>query len=98
MLQELDEQALLDIFSGVPKFNIPKSDIEAGINAIELLSTSAPIFSSKGEARKMLQANGVSVNKTKIGDKFNISEHELLKDKYVIVQKGKKDYYLLIVK
>lgn len=97
MLQELDEQALLDIFSGVPQFNIPKTDIVAGINIIELLSTSAPIFSSKGEARKMLQANGVSINKTKIGDNFNISEHELLKDKYVIVQKGKKDYYLLIV-
>jgi tyrosyl-tRNA synthetase len=98
MLQELNEQALLDIFSGVPQFNIPKTDIEAGINVIELLSSSAPIFNSKGEARKMIQANGVSINKTKIGDNFNISEHELLNGKYVIVQKGKKDYYLLIVK
>jgi tyrosyl-tRNA synthetase len=96
MLQQLDEQSLLDIFSGVPQFNIPRSDIEAGINAVELLSISAPVFTSKGEARKMLQANGVSINKTKIGDGFNTSSDHLLNGKYLLVQKGKKDYYLLI--
>ncbi len=95
-LQQLDEEALLDIFSGVPQFNISKSAIESGTNAIELLSTLAPVFPSKGESRKMLQANGVSINKSKINDTYQTSSNDLLKGKYILVQKGKKDYYLLI--
>ena len=80
-LQELDEQSLLDIFSGVPQFNIPKSVVESGTGSIELLSTIAPVFPSKSEAKKMLQANGVSINKTKINDGFQSSSNDLLNGK-----------------
>lgn len=96
MLQKLDEPALLDIFSGVPQFNILKTEIEAGINAVDLLSTSAQIFASKGEAKRLLQSNGVSINKAKINDQYQTSSGDLLNGKYLLVQKGKKDYYLLI--
>lgn len=96
MLRQLDEQALLDIFSGVPQFNISKSEIEKGISSVDLLSTSTPICTSKSEAKKLLQGNGVSINKTKINDSYLTSADDLLKGKYLLVQKGKKDYYLLI--
>lgn len=95
-LQQLDEQSLLDIFSGVPQFNISKSIVESGINSVELLSIVAPVFASKGKAREMLQANGVSMNKSKINDTYQASSNDFLKGKYILVQKGKKDYYLLI--
>ena len=95
-LQQLDEGSLLDIFSGVPQFKISKSAVEAGINSVELLSVTAPVFPSKGEARKMLQANGVSINKSKINESYLTSSIDFLNGRYLLVQKGKKDYYLLI--
>jgi tyrosyl-tRNA synthetase len=92
----LDEENLLSIFDGVPQFFISELDLKN--NAIELLSTITKVFNSKGEARRMIQANSVSINKEKIGEDFLIDKNHLLKNKYLLVQKGKKNYYLIIVK
>lgn len=98
-LKKLDEETLLAVFEGVPQFEISKTEFEAGIKAIDLLTEKAPVFPSKGEMRKMLQANGFSLNKEKFTDHEVIvgSEH-LINGKYLLAQKGKKNYFLLIVK
>jgi tyrosyl-tRNA synthetase len=96
-LTRLDEETLLSVFDGVPQMRINLADLEAGINSIELLANKAPIFPSNGEARKMIQAGGVSINKVKLEDPTAlISTSSLLNSKYLLVQKGKKNYFLLI--
>jgi tyrosyl-tRNA synthetase len=76
---------------------IQRSELEAGINLVELLSEKTGVFPSKGEARKMIQAGGVSINKEKMPDPlFNANAGMLLNNKYLLVQKGKKNYFLLI--
>ena len=96
-LEKLDEQTLLDVFDGVPQFEISKDQL--GQPAIELLTTVAPVFPSKGEMRKMVQGGGVSLNKEKITDQNRaITAEDLIDGKYLLAQKGKKNYYLLIVK
>ena len=95
-LRELPEQVLLSVFEGVPQFKISAAELKAGINAVELLATATAVFPSKGEARKMMQAGGVAINKTKIADTENVSSASLLDNKYLLVQKGKKNYFLLI--
>lgn len=93
-LKRLDEQTLLSVFDGVPQFEISKDKL--GSNILELLAVDTNVFSSKGEARKMIQANGVSVNKEKFTDPNGIIDSSfLVNGKYVLVQKGKKNYYLL---
>jgi tyrosyl-tRNA synthetase len=97
-LTRLDEETLLSIFDGVPQMKINRSDLETGINPIELLAGKAPVFPSNGEARKMIQAGGVSINKVKLEDPTTlITTSQLLSNKYLLVQKGKKNYFLLIV-
>jgi tyrosyl-tRNA synthetase len=97
-LRKIDETTLLSVFEGVPTFNIAKADIETGIKVIDLLTEKAEVFPSKGEARKTIQAGGVSINKSKI-ESFEelVNSQMLLNNKYILVQKGKKNYYLLIV-
>lgn len=98
-LRKLDEATLLDVFDGVPTFEVERADIEAGIRLGDLLTDKAAVFPSKGEFRKMVQGGGVSVNKEKIADpQLAVSAEMLLNDRYIIVQKGKKSYNLLIVK
>lgn len=98
ILHKLDEATLLSVFEGVPSFEINRSDIENGIGLADLLSEKAPVFSSKGEMRKMVQGGGVSINKEKVTDAYApASVDMLLNDRYIIVQKGKKNYFLLIV-
>ena len=98
-LRKLDEATLLDVFDGVPTFEVERADIEAGIRLGDLLTDKAAVFPSKGEFRKMVQGGGVSVNKEKIADpQLAVSAGMLLNDRYIIVQKGKKSYNLLIVK
>lgn len=95
-LQELTEQQLLDIMDGVPRQTLSMPQLEAGYNLVNLL-TDAAILSSKGEARKMIQANGISINKVKTADlERNLLPTDLLNGKYLLIQKGKKNYYLLI--
>ena len=96
-LEKLDEQTFLDVFDGVPQYEISKDQL--GQPAIELLTTAAPVFPSKGEMRKMVQGGGVSLNKEKIADQNRpITAEDLIDGKYLLAQKGKKNYYLLIVK
>lgn len=98
-LEAIDEATLLSVFDGVPQTTISKSALEEAQGYIDLLSvtTNEIIFKSKGEARRMLQGGGVSVNKAKIAD-FNAKPVvSLLQDKYFLVQKGKKNYYLITV-
>lgn len=93
----LDEKTLLDLFEGVPTFTVAKSDLEAGIPLLELLATHTKVFSSKGEARKMVQGNGVSLNKAKVTDPAAvIGADALIAGKYLLLQRGKKNYYLVI--
>ena len=96
-LKSLDEQTLLDIFDGVPRFTISKSELEAGIPLLELLAVKTGVFPSKGEARKMVQGGGVSLNKEKVTDPAaTIDATALLGGKYLHIQKGKKNHILII--
>ncbi len=98
-LARLDEKTLLDVFEGVPAFEIPREELEAGIPLLDLLAVKTQVFPSKGEARKMTQQGGVSINKVKVTDpNATIGADMLLDGKYILAQKGKKNYYLLIVK
>jgi len=94
-LKSLDEDTLLSVFEGVPQFNINKNDLSIGI--LNLLAEKTSIFQSKGEARRMINSNAVSVNKEKITGDLKLSETNLINKKYILIQKGKKNYYLIIV-
>ena len=98
-LVSLDEATLLQVFEGVPQIKITRSEFERCANVVDLLSvaTQGSIFPSKGEARKMITAGGVSINKSKVSDKSTPADFQLLRDKYLITQKGKKNYYLIEV-
>lgn len=96
-LRKFDEATLLSIFEGVPNSNFSRDTLTAGVGIIDFL-VQTEVFISKGEARKMLQGNGVSVNKEKVDENKTLGNEDLLNDKYILVQKGKKNYYLIIVK
>ena len=96
-LMNLEERDLLDIFEGVPQFDIAKSDLEPGIQIIDLLAQKSKVFQSNGEARRMLQSNAVSINKLKVTADKVLCLNDLIKRKYILVQKGKKNYFLLKV-
>jgi len=97
-LKKLDEETLLAVFDGVPQFTVSKDILEAGIKAIDLLTEFAAVFPSKGDMRKLVQSGGVSINKEKLESQDEIfSSSKLLNNKYLLVQKGKKNYFLLIV-
>lgn len=94
-LSQLDEATFLDIFDGVQQFSVNRSDIEKGTGVLEFLAEKTTVFPSKGEARKMVQGGGVSINKEKVESlDLVINTHHLIKNKYLIIQKGKKNYYL----
>lgn len=94
----LTETQVLEIFEGIPQFRISKEELILGIDAATLLAEKSTVFSSKGEAKKLIQGGGVSVNKEKLKDAAEvISADQLLNDQFIIVQKGKKNYFLLIV-
>ena len=98
-LKKLDEDTLLSVFEGVPQFEVAKADIEAGIKAVDLFAEKAVVFASKGEMRKLVQGGGVSLNKEKLAAfDQEITSADLLDGKYLLVQRGKKNYYLVIAK
>ena len=98
-LHKIDEDTLLSVFEGVPTFEVPRSAIDEGTPLISLLTDVAAVFPSKGEMRKLTQGGGVSINKEKLADtNMPASADMLLNGKYILAQKGKKNYYLLIVK
>ncbi|MDD2584162.1 MAG: tyrosine--tRNA ligase [Bacteroidales bacterium] len=93
-LKELDERTFLNVFEGVPQCDITKEQLSD--NIIELLAVHTTVFPSKGECRKMIKAGGVSINKSKIDSiELSLSENDLLNQKYILVQKGKKNYFIL---
>ena len=94
-LKNLSEDMLLAVFEGVPQSEIKSEDVKNGIEIVDFLATKTNIFKSNGEARRMLKDNGVSINKQKVKADYKISENDLLNNKYILVQKGKKNYYLI---
>lgn len=95
-LKKLDEEMILSVFEGVPKSEISIDSLQKGIMILEFLADLTGIFPSRGEARRMVKDNAVSVNKEKIGDDRRISKSDLLQNKYILVQKGKKNYFLVV--
>lgn len=96
-LQALSESEILQIFSGVPMFYVAAAEFQSCTELAELLSVKAAVFSSKGEARRMIQAGGVSINQSKVGLNDLPTNNSLIQGKYLLVQKGKKNHHLLIV-
>lgn len=96
-LRTLDERTLLAVFDGVPQAKISKNELSEGIDIVSFLSEKTNIFPSKGEARRMVQGNGIAVNKTKIGLDKIVNSSDLINEKFIIVQKGKRNNHLLIV-
>ena len=98
-LLKLDEDTLLAVFEGVPHFEVSRSELDAGVKAVDLCTEKAAIFPSKGEMRKLVQSGGVSINKEKLAAADAVIDSTALLDgKYLLVQRGKKNYYLLIAK
>jgi tyrosyl-tRNA synthetase len=96
-LRKLDEQTFLSVFEGVPQYKISKAGLQNGINVVELLTEQASVFPSKGELRRTIQGNGLNINKEKIAEQELVVNKEfLIGGKYILVQKGKKNYFLLI--
>ncbi len=94
-LKNLDEEVLLSVFEGVPKSEIAKSEIAKSVDVVDLLADMTQIFASKGEARRMLKEGGVAINKAKVDESYTIDTTSLLNGKYILVQKGKKNYFLV---
>ena len=96
-LRSLDRTTLESVFEGVPQFELAVSDLEGGLDIVEALAEHTAVFPSKGEARKMVQGNGVAINKTKVGVDKVLTKDDVVAGGLIIVQKGKKNYFLVKV-
>ena len=94
-MKNLDEDTFLAVFEGVPKFKVNFSDLKVGI--LTLLAEKTQVFKSKGEARRMISSKAVSINKETINEEYQIKNYKLISGKYILIQKGKKNYFLIIV-
>ena len=97
-LKQLDEATFLDVFDGVPQAEIARTEIETGINIIDVLNEKTGFFKSNGEARRALTANSISVNREKVAEDFVLSTKDLINNQFLLLQKGKKNYYVIKVK
>ena len=98
-LRKLNESTFLDVFEGVPQFMVSKEEVANGINIVDLLAEKTEVFSSKGEIRRAISANGLSINKDKVTDTdLLVGKEFLINGKYILAQKGKKNYYLIIAR
>ena len=96
-LKTIDEQTFLQVFEGVPQFKVSASELAEGVDFLSLCVEKAPVFPSKGELRKLIQGGGVSLNKEKVADPYAVvNNSNLIAGKYLLVQKGKKNYYIII--
>ncbi len=96
-LRKLNESTFLAVFEGVPQFNVAKSEIEQGINVVDLLAEKTAVFPSRGELRRTIKGNGLSINKEKVTDAaLTVGKDFLIGDKYILAQKGKKNYFLIV--
>ena len=96
-LRALDSKTLLDVFEGVPQMTISKADLAAGIPILDVICADTALFASRGEAKKLMAAGGVSLNKTKVDADYQVQLSDLLADGYLLAQKGKKNYALIVV-
>ena len=97
-LKKIDEETLLQIFEGVPQFKVSKEKLSQGVKAVDLFTEDAQVFPSKGEMRKLVQSGGVMINKEKVNTFDQIIDtNYLISNKYLLAQRGKKNYFLLIV-
>ncbi len=94
-LKQLNEQTFLDVFDGVPQTEIAKSDIENGLDIIAALAEKGQFLKSNGEARRALKENSISVNKEKVKEDYTITTKDLINNKFVLLQRGKKNYFVL---
>lgn len=94
-LKQLNEQTFLDVFDGVPQMQLPKSEIESGLNVIAALAEKGGFLKSNGEARRALKENSISVNKEKVKEDYSITAEDLINNKFVLLQRGKKNYFVL---
>ena len=98
LLKKLDKETFLAVFEGVPQFKISGTELEAGIKVVDLLAEKTMVFPSKGELRRTIQGNGLSINKEKVTDPELVVNNQFLIDaKHILIQKGKKNYFLLVV-
>jgi tyrosyl-tRNA synthetase len=95
-LKKLDEKTFLEVFDGVPQAEIPKSDLEKGLDMIGALAAKTGFLSSNGEARRELKQNSISVNKEKVAEDYAITTSDLINDKFILLQRGKKNYFVLV--
>ncbi len=96
-IRNLKVEDFLDVLDGIPQATVSREDVQQGLGVIDALSAKTGFLASNGEARRLLQSNAIAVNKTKVNDKFTITEEALLHGKYVLLGKGKKENFLLIV-
>ena len=96
-LKSLDQQTFLDIFEGVPQAELPRNELEEGIEIVEALNEKSGFLKSNGEARRALKENSISVNKEKVNEDFTVTAQDLIADQFVLLQRGKRNYFLLRV-
>ena len=96
-LKKIDRQIFLDVFEGVPKVQILKKEIKSGVDIISALVSIGNFLSSKGEARRAIRENSISVNKNKVDENYYLTEKDLIDNRYILMQKGKKNYYIIEV-
>ena len=96
-LKKIDRQIFLDVFEGVPKVQILKKEIKSGVDIISALVSIGNFLSSKGEARRAIRENSISVNKNKVDQNYYLTEKDLIDNRYILMQKGKKNYYIVEV-
>ena len=95
-MKKLDEKTFLDVFEGVPQANIPRSELDAGLDMIAALAAKTGFLGSNGEARRELKQNSISVNKEKVKEDYLITAKDLINDTIVLLQRGKKNYFVLV--
>ena len=94
-LKQLDETTFLEVFDGVPQAEISKSDIEIGIDIVSVLNEKSGFLKSNGEARSALAEHSIAVNKEKVTEEFVLSPKDLINNQFVLLQRGKKNYFVL---
>jgi len=96
-LKSIDEQTFLDIFEGVPQSDLSRSDLKNGIDIVDALNEKSGFLKSNGEARRALKENSISINKEKVKEDFALSENDLIANQFILMQRGKRNYFLLKV-
>ena len=97
-LKALDAKTFLDVFEGVPQAEISMEDLKAGIDIVEVLNAKTGFLKSNGEARRALGENSISVNREKVQEGFTLTTNDLINNQFVLLQRGKKNYFVVVVK